>query len=420
MNFFFVRRLFQALVFLGCLAISQVGMAQKSGSQVYTKRTYYDYQGRQLHEEYQYIKTANQLVVKNGYYKEYTPEGVIKARASYRNNELNGVRTTYENWGNGPEPFEIDNFKNGQLHGSSTLWWFDDTGKRLKNRQGNYYYGKKDGPLTKWDKDGSRVVEHWKQGELDGLQVQYDANGKSLQEEYYVNSRPFSGTIEEKFSNGQVSQSTSYVNGIRTGPTKTWYISGKLKSQTNYKNGQSVWPTLAYLETGEPDAPTQAVLGKMRSDSLNQVQQAQIEVVARQRAARERYLQDSVRQAVAKAEWEHMTEESRREIINKLLANAENKQKALDRASRGYESDVLETDGGPTEAPQPKLYRTLYNELLLECTMASSSYEKLTKARRVLAVIDLAVSLCKSKQPDLNEAISKENDLQKVLLLTGL
>ena len=423
MAFFFVRRLFQVLVFLGCLATPGVGTAQKSGPQVYTKRTYYDYQNRQLHEEYQYTKTANQLVVKNGYYKEYTPEGVIKARANYRNNELDGVRTTYENWGNGPEPFEIDNYKNGQLHGYSALWWFNDAGKRLKARAGSYYNGKKDGPLTKWDKDGSRAVENWNRGVLDGEQVQYGANGKRLQEEYYVDGQSFSGIVEEEFSNGQVSQSISYENAIRTGPTKTWYISGKLKSQTNYKNGRSVWPTLAYLETGEPDSSTQVALGQMRSDSLNQ---AQVNIVASQRAFRERHRQDSVQQAVIKAKSAQQAENSTRELAKQLLTNAQKKQGALAKAvsstSDGHApSSILGVvDASAIRTPQKKIYIDLYNQLLAEYQAASTADDILSKARRLLAMMDLAASLYRGEQSDLNKAIRKEDDLRKVLLLTGL
>ena len=53
------------LVFLGCSALSQVSVAQKGQASIV--RIYYDYRKQVLHEEYQFTRTANKLVVKNGY-----------------------------------------------------------------------------------------------------------------------------------------------------------------------------------------------------------------------------------------------------------------------------------------------------------------------------------------------------------------
>ena len=68
MRFLAPRRGFGFLVLLGCLLFSGAALAQKkAGPAVRIKCTYYDFQGRQLHEEFQYVATATNRFSKHGY-----------------------------------------------------------------------------------------------------------------------------------------------------------------------------------------------------------------------------------------------------------------------------------------------------------------------------------------------------------------
>ena len=383
------------------------GQAQKTtAAKALIKRTYYDYQGRQLHEEYQYIRTANQLVVKYGYYKEYTEGGIIKAKANYRNDELDGTVTTYENWGNGPEPFEIDHYKTGKRHGYSALYWFNDEGKRLLEHEGSYYNGKYDGRWVQYEHDGSKLVENWRRGVRHGETIQYGPTGQKIREGYFNEGQPFSGTLDEQFDNGKLSSSITYEDCFREGPTQTWYPSGTLKTWTQYHRGEQAGPTRQYLKNGEPDEATKVALAQQAAErtaeQADSTKQAQQVAVARQRQLLEHHVQDSVRranEAKANANWAEAQNLKTAEI---MLARAYAKQQTLVRSGA-----------------QSKLCINLYNRLTADYE-ATAGAAKLPKAQRLLALVNLAEALYQGEQPELNKAIRKEADLDKVLALTGL
>ena len=398
-----LRRVVGLLVFLGCSALSQVGVAQKGQASI--MRTYYDYRKQVLHEEYQFTRTANKLVVKNGYYKGYYENGMIKEKSFYVNDRLNGSSTLYEDFDKGPEPSVVYTYKFGKRNGLTTIWGYDE-GRRYKTLEGRFVNDVKEGRQVDYDKDGSRKVSNYSAGVLNGEYTEYDATGRPTLEGYLNEGEKFSGTLDETFDNGKPSKSVTYNHGRREGPTQTWYSNGKLCTLTQYRNGQQNGPTLHYLETGEPNEATKAALVvegakrvAERADSIKLVQDA---VAANQRRVLERRAQDSVRradEAAATAEW----------------AEAQNLKTAKIMLARAYaKQQVLVRSGA-----QSKLCINLYNRLTADYE-ATAGAAKLLSAQRLLALVNLAEALYQGQQPELNKAIRKENDLDKVLALTGL
>ena len=397
------RRVVGLLVFLGCSVLSQVSVAQKGQASIV--RTYYDYRKQVLHEEYQFTRTANKLVVKNGYYKGYYENGMIKEKSFYINDKLNGSSTLYEDFDKGPEPSVVYTYKFGKRNGLTTIWGYDG-GRRYKTLEGRFVDDVKEGRQVDYDKDGSRKVSNYSAGVLNGEYIEYDTTGQPILEGYLNEGEKFSGTLDEAFDNGKPSKSVTYNDGRRAGPTQTWYPNGKLRTLTQYRNGQQDGPTLHYLETGEPDEATKVALvvevAKRvagRADSIKLVQDA---VAASQRRALERRAQDSVRRAdkaAATAEW----------------AEAQNLKTAAIMLARAYAKQQMLVRSGA----QSKLCINLYNRLTADYE-ATAGAAKLLRAQRLLALVNLAEALYQGEQPELNKAIRKENDLDKVLVLTGL
>lgn len=400
---------------LFCLLFAQAVIAQKS-TPAFIKRTYYDYRRQQLHEEYQIIRTANKLEVKNGYYKEYTEDGVIKARATFRNDRLNGVVTTYENWGQGPEPFEIDTYKNGVRHGYSALWWFNEGGQRLKKREGSYDHGEYDGRWVQYETDGSKLVENWQRGKRHGETVQYGTGGERKREGYYDEGEPFTGTLETRYDNGNLRESVAYEECFREGPTQTYYANGQLKTWTLYSKGARSGATMRYLEDGTPDAATREILAVATADSVQQARQTRAlqhrQDSVRQRMeriqARAHQRQDSLNQALARVQQAWIKET---ETINKLVASAQAKHQAFAQA-------------GLPDKERSQLYNkltgALYDRLWTDYQVSPDDASKHLRAQRLLTLMELVEALQRGEQPELNKAIRKEKDLDKVLALAKL
>ena len=65
------RRVIGLLFLMVCRGFSGIAGAQKAqAQQVYIKRTFFDYAGRQLQEEYQYVSTATNRFSKQGFYNQ--------------------------------------------------------------------------------------------------------------------------------------------------------------------------------------------------------------------------------------------------------------------------------------------------------------------------------------------------------------
>lgn len=407
------RRVIGWLVFLGCLAFAQVGAAQKA--QVYIMRTYYDYRKQALHEEYQFVRTANKLEVKNGYYKKYDENGVIAEKSFYANDKLSGVSTEYADYGNGPEPATIDTYKAGKRNGYSAIWQYVNE-RRFKTFEGNYANDRQEGRQVDYDGNGSRKVSHYHAGILNGEYTEYDAAGRPTLEGYLDEGEKYSGTLDETFDNGKPSKSVTYNDGFREGPTQTWYPSGKLKTLTQYRKGQKDGPTLHYLENGSLDEVSKVALGQVeeekKADQADSVRQAQELVLAAHQKAVERHEQDSLQQVERRKEQAAEAARKANDQVYSLITNARIGQEFM-----RNEAAV----GQRTQLPH-KLYVELYDKLLADfsTTPAADGITRLAKAQRLKKLLDLAVEVEGGHQVILEKALRKKTDLDKVLALTGL
>lgn len=407
---------FRSFIFLTAfLSLALHGQAQKAAAaKTLIKRTYYDYQGRQLHEEYQYIKTANQLVVKHGYYKEYDENGVIQKKYFFAKGLENGVCTDYGDFGDGkgPQPFIVTTYKMGVRHGYTAQWRTDDNNPRhFKSHEGHFYNDRTDGRRVSYELDGSKLVENWYQGARQGKTVEYDAAGNPTREAYYENGQPFTGSVEELFDTDTLKSSDSYEQGMRAGLSQTWYASGRLRSQTRYRDGRQSGPTMHYLETGEPDLATRTALGQMRADSINQ---AQTKDLATKQAVAARRRQDSLQVA------ETRTRELRQKAYTQELEQGSRADAMVRSAERQQEEMRVSATAGYRPHLQAKLYMELYAKLLTEVEASRDPGTRLAKSERLYKLLQLAVDLESGKNQDLNKAIRNENDLDKVLALTGI
>ena len=392
---------FRFFLFLASFAgLNLSGYAQKKPTpKALVKRTYYDYRGQQLHEEYQYISTPTNRYCKNGYYKEYNEDGTLWRKHNYRNNKAEGRQLEYyttdnETW------LEYDIMVHNDLRNGPYVKY---AGPGDKRESGSYKNGKRAGQWIEYGSDGSKSGT------------------------YYVDDEPYTGTIDEYYANDTLRSSVEYYKGYRSGTTATWYPSGKLKSAINYSSDKPDGPTANYLENGKPDEATRIMLAEQaatqRTDSI---QRAHADAVVLQRATRKRDEQDSVRKVAVRAEEDRQAENKLRELGARLLTNAQRKQAALAKVDGAYlntfvDINVLEVvDRSATRTPQKKLYVALYNQLMAEYETASTTADKVSKAQRLSKLMDLAVALYRGEQPELNKAIRKEEDLAKVLTLAGL
>ena len=430
-------RLFHLLgvfVFLGCLILTGPSNAQKT--QLNIKRTYYDYHRQRLHEEYQFIRTANKLEVKNGYYKKYRENGVIKERSFYRNDELNGVSISYEDFGNGPEPFSSETYKSGERNGYSTIWTpAYENGPRVKSYEGNYINDRKQGRHIDYESDGSRKVTHYQNGIAEGKYAEYDPEGTLVVEGYLSKGQWYTGTIEETFANGKPKKSVEYERGGLHGVAQTWYANGELKTQASYTHGSLDGTTMRYTENGQPDAATKIILAQMeqdeaaesaaeRADSIKQAPQklAAAQLFAQRRLAEE-HRQDSVKRRIERIK---LVEHQRNDSIGLLIAHA---AQALSNADPNHEATEklmalakvkqaallsAKIQDEERTALYDKLIVDLYYKLWADYQNCPGA-DKLVKAQRLLSLMDITESIYRGELPELKKVIYKEKNLKRIL-----
>ena len=130
------------LLITGFLALAFRGQAQKAAvAKPFIKRTYYDYQGRQLHEEYQYVSTPTNRFSKQGYYKEYNEDGTLWRKHSYRNNKADGRQLEYRT-SEGETWLEYDIMVRNNLRNGPYIRY---SGPNERMSAGNYVNGSREG-----------------------------------------------------------------------------------------------------------------------------------------------------------------------------------------------------------------------------------------------------------------------------------
>lgn len=154
----------------------------------------------------------------NGQWKDYYPDGKIKAEGQYTDNRRTGVWKFYNEEGNLEQ---TGSFNNGRPDG---LWkWYYNNGSILREEE--YYQGQRDGSCTEYSITGEIIAQ--------GQYADGERNG------------------EWKFKSGDHSEEGKYILGLKDGLWKSYYSDGKLRFKGNYIQGNPDGQHLYYYENGK-------------------------------------------------------------------------------------------------------------------------------------------------------------------------
>lgn len=153
----------------------------------------------------------------NGKWKDYYPDGKIKAEGVYNNNRRSGMWKFYNN-SSGVE--QTGSYNNGRPDG---LWqWYYNDGSILREEE--YFQGFRDGSYTEYDRDGSIIVT--------GQYTDGEKNG------------------QWKYTSGDYIEEGKYIIGLKDGQWKAYYSDGTLKFRGSYVQGNPHQKHFYYYESG--------------------------------------------------------------------------------------------------------------------------------------------------------------------------
>lgn len=149
----------------------------------------------------------------NGLQEYYYDTGQLKTSENFKDDLRDGQRTTYRL--NGSITFS-EKWKDGELHGPSK--YYDE------NKEGGEYL---------------RRLDHYKNGEQDGLAETYHSNGQ-LMSKFYSKNYNIEGLSVSYYSDGQLQRKANYKNGEQDGPEEEYFEDGQLKLKGYYKEGNLI------------------------------------------------------------------------------------------------------------------------------------------------------------------------------------
>ena len=384
----YLRFLFCCLALLGIVATSYAQKA--SAPKALVKRTYHDYQGRQLHEEYQYTSTPTNRYCKNGYYKEYNEDGTLWRKHMYRNNKAEGRQLEYQTT-DGEIWLEYDmTVRNGLMSGPYTR--YSGPGERMS--AGNYANAERVGQWKFYYPEGHEVCTYV-DDKKEGPATLYYKNGKVADQYAYRNDEKYNeGDVKAFYEDGSPKKSGHFTNGEMDGKFLAWYSNGQLRYEENYVAGSREGRILAFGERGDTLANDQYV-----NDIL----------VMHRKSAQEVTLEAETVQRAKCAKAANMVETARYVLDDVLQREELAKEKA----------------GVSTTLSSPRsVYAAIYDKLTLgyeTVRLAPDSAEaQLVVAQRLLTAMQLARGMYSGKTPELKEKIGTEIQPDKVLVLMGL
>jgi antitoxin component YwqK of YwqJK toxin-antitoxin module len=153
----------------------------------------------------------------NGKWKDFYPDGKIKAEGQYN-----------------------DNRRTGQ-------WKYYNTAQKVE-QTGGYNNGRPDG-LWKWYYEQGTLLreEEYFQGQRDGLCTEYSPAGEVIAEGQYSDGEK---NGEWKLKNGDFTEEGKYIIGLKDGMWKSYYTNGKPKSKGNFVQGNPDGEHTFYYEDG--------------------------------------------------------------------------------------------------------------------------------------------------------------------------
>ncbi len=172
---------------------------------------------------------------------EYYPDGKVKISALFRNGVPEGIKREYDTNGNVEKAYL---YKNGLITGEGIVKedgnrdgpWKDFYPDGTLKAEGNYDNGKQTGVWKYYHSDGKteQTGKFNKQGKLDGTWKWYFDNGQLLREENYRNGLK-DGMSSEYDENGILIEEGEFINGNEDGP---WFdLIGDCFIRGTYREG---------------------------------------------------------------------------------------------------------------------------------------------------------------------------------------
>lgn len=189
---------------------------------------------------------------RNGFWKEYSRNGILIGEFNYADGKLNGVAKTY--FLNG-KPYKVVNYKDGDYHGEyleyfrngqlyKSAWYEDDKGEgdvTLYNRVGikeRFYTllnGKLNGKYYTYDVEGKlSTVEKYENGLFTGMAF-YDTLGKEIKN--IVDNKE---KVEAEYPTvtGSIYLKRTFLNGSTEGTSNSYYLDNKLRGEGSYLDNE--------------------------------------------------------------------------------------------------------------------------------------------------------------------------------------
>lgn len=154
----------------------------------------------------------------NGKWKDFYPDGKIRAEGNY-----------------------IDNRRTG-------LWKFYDPSGKVE-QTGYYNNGRPDG-LWKWYYENGAILreEEYFQGQRDGAYTEYSPAGDIIGQGQYSDGEK---NGDWKSKSGDITEEGKYIIGLKDGQWKSYYSDGSLKFKGNFVQGNPDGQQLYYYENGK-------------------------------------------------------------------------------------------------------------------------------------------------------------------------
>lgn len=166
---------------------------------------------------------------KQGFWKEYYDDGILKAEGKYMDDKKNGYWKYF--------------YKNGNLeergkyilgNPDSTWFWYYSDGKLL--RKEDFYNGLSDGLLTEFDKEGNIITQgDYIEGKKEGKWI-YQV-GDSRDEIDFVDDMR-NGWYKSFYSDGELRYEGKFIDDNPNGEHSWYWDNGKLKKQGRYVMGR--------------------------------------------------------------------------------------------------------------------------------------------------------------------------------------
>ncbi|MCU0460499.1 MAG: hypothetical protein MUF36_00580 [Bacteroidales bacterium] len=170
----------------------------------------------------------------NGKWKDFYPDGKLKAEGTYSDNRRTGLWKFYTTEG---KTEQTGFFNNGRPDG---LWkWYYGNGAILREEE--YFQGQRDGAYAEYSETGDVIGQGtYSDGERNG-EWKFKSGDNTEEGKYIIGLKD--GLWKSYFNDGTLRYKGNYVQGNPDGQHLYYYENGKIKEEQFYKNGirQKTW-----------------------------------------------------------------------------------------------------------------------------------------------------------------------------------